>query len=330
MSAAAVPAPKRSRRRRSPARDRAELWAFRGAVGALSLLPRGAAESLGASAALAYTRLSPRRRRLLRDNLRRAFPEKPAEEIERLARDSARSFGATVMNFLAIARADVEEIRRRVSVSGLEHYDEARAAGRGLLLLSAHLGGWELGAILAAIIERPVVPVVRPLDNPLLERELERLRTRFGNRVIFKQAAAKGILKALRDNEAVVILIDQNVVANEAVFVPFFGRPAATSPAVALFQQKTGAPVVPVFVWPRPEGCYHLELQPPIRAEEFFGDGARGEDEVLRADRENAVVRATARYTEVTEAAIRRDPAAWLWLHDRWRTKPPKSTATGE
>src|SRR5262249_7482729 len=105
------------------------------------------------------------------------------------------------------------------------------------------------------------------------------------------------------------------VVASEAVFVPFFGRPAATSPAVALFQQKTGAPVVPVFVWPRPEGRYHLELQPPIRAEEFFGDGG---------GREGAVLRATARYTEVTETAIRRAPAAWLWRHARWRTKPPK------
>ncbi|HEY2797248.1 MAG TPA: lysophospholipid acyltransferase family protein [Thermoanaerobaculia bacterium] len=324
MTEGLAPAPARPRRRRrSAVRNRAELWAFRGAVGALSLLPRGTAASLGASAALAYARLSARRRRLLLDNLRHAFPEKMPEEIERLARDSARSFGAALVNFLAIAGADVAEIRRRVSISGLEHYDAARAGGRGLLLLSAHLGGWELGAILAAIIERPVVPVVRPLDNPLLERELARLRTRFGNRVIFKQSAAKGILRALRDNEAVVILIDQNVVASEAVFVPFFGRPAATSPAVALFQQKTGAPVVPVFVWPRPEGRYHVELQPPIRAEEFFAEGAG-------ADREDAVLRATARYTEVTEAAIRRDPAAWLWMHDRWRTKPTKPTKRPE
>ncbi|HEY4229693.1 MAG TPA: lysophospholipid acyltransferase family protein [Thermoanaerobaculia bacterium] len=317
-----APAPRHSRRR-SAARNRAELWAYRGAVGALSLLPRGAAASLGASAALAFTRLSARRRRLLLENLRGAFPEKPPEEIERLARASARSFGAAIVNFLAIAGADVDEVRRRVSISGLEHYDEARAKGRGLLLLSAHLGGWELGAILAAIIDRPVVPVVRPLDNPLLECELARLRTRFGNRVIFKQAAAKGILKALRDNEAVVILIDQNVVASEAVFVPFFGRPAATSPAVALFQQKTGAPVVPVFVWPLPGGRYHVELQPPIHAEEFFTDGGG-------ASREDAVLRATARYTEVTEAAIRRDPAAWLWMHDRWRTQPTKPPEDGE
>lgn len=305
----------RPRRRRSALRDRAELWLYRGAVRALGLLPRAAAAALGGSTARAYVRLSARRRRLLSENLRRAFPEKPPEEIARIARDSVRAFGATLVDFLAIAGSDEAQVRRRVSITGLEHYDRARALGRGLLLMSAHLGGWELGAILGGILGRSVVPLVRPLDNPLLEDELERLRTRFGNRLIRKRAAAKEILKALRANEGVAILIDQNVVADEAVFVPFFGRLAATSPAIALFQQKTGAPVVPVFVWPEPGGRYRVELEPPILAEEYFVPGV---------DREDAVRRATARYTAVTEAAIRRDPAAWLWMHDRWRTRPPE------
>ena len=305
----------RARRRRSPARDLAELWLYRGAALALRVLPRGAAAALGGSTALAYVRLSPRRRAILLDNLRLAFPERSPGEIARLARDSVRSFGAVFMDFLAIAQSDEPEIRRRVVIEGLEHYDRARALGRGLILMSAHLGGWELGAILGGILGRSVVPIVRPLDNPLLERELDRLRTRFGNRVIAKRAAAKEILRALRANEGVAILIDQNVVAREAVFVPFFGRPAATSPAVALFQQKTGAPVVPVFVWPEPGGRYRVELQPAILAEELFGDGG---------DRDDLGRRATARYTSVTEAAIRRDPAAWLWMHDRWRTPPPE------
>jgi KDO2-lipid IV(A) lauroyltransferase len=302
-------------RRRSRARDRAELWLYRGATSAFRVLPAGAASRLGGAAALAYVRLSARRRRILLENLQSAFPEKSPEQIARLARESVRAFGATLLDFLTISESEVTEVQRRVSISGVEHYDEARAQGRGLLLMSAHLGGWELGAILAAILGRPVVPVIRPLDNPLLERELARLRTRFGNRVIFKQSAARGILEALRANEAVVMLIDQNVVAREAVFVPFFGRLAATSPALALFQQKTGAPVVPVFVWPEGGGRYRVELQPPISAGEFFGAGS---------DRDDAIRRATARYTEVTEAAIRRDPAAWLWMHDRWKTKPTK------
>ena len=257
--------------------------------------------------------MSPQRRRVSTRNLRRAFPEKTPDEIERLARDSAGSFGATFMDFLEISRLDEGAIRARVSIVGREHYDSARALRRGVLLMSAHIGGWELGAMLAGVLGEPVAPIVRPLDNPLLERELVRLRTRFGNRLIGKRDAARDILKALRNDEAVAILIDQNVIAREGVFVPFFGRLAATSPSLALFQLKTDAPVVPVFVWPEAGGRYRVELEPAILAEEFRGDGI---------ERDESVRRATARYTAVTEAAIRRDPAAWLWMHDRWRTRP--------
>jgi KDO2-lipid IV(A) lauroyltransferase len=311
--------PRRSHRsrRRSPARDRLELLLFRGAVSALGFLPRGAAAALGGALAVAYVRVARSRRRVLIENLRAAFPEKAPEEIERLARDSMRSFGASFMDFLEISRLDEERIRSRVRVVGREHYDRARALRRGVLLMSAHIGGWELGAMLAGILGEPIVPVVRPLDNPLLERELVRLRTRFGNRLIAKRDAARDILRTLRSDGVVAILIDQNVIAREGVFVPFFGRLAATSPALALFQLKTGAPVVPVFVWPEEGGRYRVELEPAIGAEEFREDGA-GRDE--------AVLRATRRYTEVTEAAIRRDPAAWLWMHNRWRTRPPRES----
>lgn len=281
----------------------------------LGFLPRGAPAALGRALARAYVRVSPSRRRVLTSNLRHAFPEKTPEEIERLARDSTGSFGAAFMDFLEISRLDESQIRSRVRIVGREHYDSARALHRGVLLMSAHIGGWELGAMLAGILGEPVAPIVRPLDNPLLERELVRLRTRFGNRLIGKRNAARDILKALRNEEAVAILIDQNVVAREGVFVPFFGRLAATSPSLALFQLKTDAPVVPVFVWPEEGGRYRVELEPPILADEFREDGL---------DREEAVRRATARYASVTEAAIRRDPAAWLWMHNRWRTRPPE------
>ncbi|MEP6992969.1 MAG: lysophospholipid acyltransferase family protein [Acidobacteriota bacterium] len=308
MSPAATP-----RRRRSPARDRSELWLFRIAVQTLGRLPRGVPAALGRGLTRLYLRLSASRRRVLLGNLRQAFPEKSSREIARIARDSMGSFGAAVMDFIEISRLDAEAIRSRVRVVGREHYDRARALHRGVLLMSAHIGGWELGALLGGILGEPIVPVIRPLDNPLLERELVRLRTRFGNRLIGKRDAAKDILKTLRADEAVAILIDQNVIAREGVFVPFFGRLAATSPALALFQLKTGAPVVPVFVWPDGRGRYRVELEPAILAEEFQQDGL---------DRAQAVLRATARYTEVTEAAIRRDPAAWLWMHNRWRTRP--------
>jgi KDO2-lipid IV(A) lauroyltransferase len=120
-------------------------------------------------------------------------------------------------------------------------------------------------------------------------------------------------------NETVAILVDQNVLPREAVFVPFFGRPAATTPSLARIQLKTGAAVVPVFTWPEGDGRYRLEFETPILPEEFAHNGPGV------PDRDERVRRATARYMEVTEAAIRRDPAAWLWIHDRWKTRPPEN-----
>ena len=306
--------PKRSARRRSSARNRAELAAFRAAAAALSALPRSASDA--ASRALGRWVLSalPRRRTILRRNLETAFPEAGAAEIDALARGSAEALGVSLAEFLEVASLSGEEIRRRIEVEGEENLRAARALRRGVFLLSAHLGGWELGAIRAGMLGEPIAPVVRPLDKPLLERELSRRRTRFGNRPISKRDAARDVLRALRRRETVAILIDQNVLPKEAVFVPFFGRLAATTPALARFQIATGAPVVPVFTWPRGGGRYRLIFESPIYAEEFQAD----------PDRDAAVRRATARYMAVTEAAIRKEPSAWLWAHDRWRTRPPE------
>ncbi|MEX1245391.1 MAG: lysophospholipid acyltransferase family protein [Thermoanaerobaculia bacterium] len=307
------------RRARSAGRHRAELGLFRIAAGALALLPRGAREGLARRLALLAVRLGASRRRILLDNLAIAFPEKDPAEIARIARDSAASLGEAFADFLEVSAMSEERIRSRIRVVGEENLRQARARGKGVFLLSAHFGGWELGAIRAGLLGEPIAPVVRPLDNPLLERELSRRRTRFGNRPIAKREAARDILRALRRGETVAILVDQNVLAREAVFVPFFGRLAATTPALALFQLKTDAPVVPVFTWPEGSGRYRLEFEKPIDAEEFRAGGGR----------DASVTRATARYMEVTEAAIRKAPAAWLWVHNRWRTRPENESGVG-
>ncbi len=309
-----------SAKSRSAARDRLELALFRIGAGLLALLPRRAAARLGSALVRLYLRLAPSRRAILVENLRQAFPEKGAAEIERLASGSAASVGAAFVEFLQVSGMSEAEIRDRVRVAGQEHLLAARARGRGVFLLSAHFGGWELGAIRAGLIGETIAPVVRPLDNPHLEEELARRRTRFGNRLIAKRDAARDILRAIRSKQTVAILVDQNVLAREAVFVPFFGRLAATTPSLALFQLKTDAPVVPAFVWPEGSGRYVLELGAPIFAEEFRAP---------ELDRDEAVLRATARYMEVTEAVIRGKPEAWLWMHNRWRTRPEEETADG-
>jgi KDO2-lipid IV(A) lauroyltransferase len=301
------------RRDRSGLRDALEHAVFRAAFGGLALLPRGSSSTLGSALASAYFSLAPRRRRILLANLSAAFPEWTEPQVVATARACVASFGAALMEFLDSPRYSRQEMLDRVSVVGEEHLAAARARGRGVFLLSAHFGSWELGAIRAGLIGEPIAPVVRPLDNPRLEAELARRRTRFGNQLIAKKDAAREILRAMRANRTVAILVDQNVIAEEAIFVPFFGRLAATNPSLALLQLKTDAAVVPAFTWPAGAGKYRLEFGAPILAEEFAEAGA---------DRAERVRRATARYMAVTETAVRGDPAAWLWMHERWKTRP--------
>ena len=318
--AAATPLPsegtprRRRKRRRSVLRQRAELALFRLAAGALSLLPPPAARRAAAAAARGALSIASSRGRILLRNLSTAFPEKSAAEIEDIARRSIEGFAAALVDFLETGRLTAEEIRGRVVVAGEENFAAARARGRGVFLLSAHFGSWEIAALAAGLMGEPIALLVRTLDNPLLEEELARLRRRFGNRPIPKKEAARELLRSMSRNESVAILVDQNVIPREAVYVPFFGRLAATTPALALLHLKTGAAVVPVFMWPEGDGRYRMEFERPILAEEFGGP---------EVDRDERVRRATARYMEVIEAAIRREPHAWLWLHDRWKSRPP-------
>jgi KDO2-lipid IV(A) lauroyltransferase len=305
--------PPRRKRQRSDLRHRLERGLLRAALKTVKLLPAGASTGFGRGTARIYFLLSRSRARILRENLTLAFPEKSAAEIRRIARGCARNLGAAFMEFLESSGLSREDILSRVSLAGEEHFAAARARGKGVFLLSAHFGSWELAAIRAGFIAGPIFSVVRPLDNPLLEEELEHRRTRFGNRVIRKKQAAREILKAIRNGETVAILVDQNVLVQEAVFVPFFGRLAATTPSLALLQMKTDAAVVPVFTWPLGRGRYRLQFERPILAEEFGPAGGSREERVLRA---------TERYMAVTEKAIREEPAAWLWMHNRWRTRP--------
>jgi len=291
-------------------KHRAERAAVHAAIAALTVLPESGRQALGRAAGRLYHRFGGARRAIAVGNLRRAFPEKSCGDIESLARSCSERFGTVFFDFLAATELSAGELLSRVKVEGLDGYREVRARGRGVFLLSAHFGNWEIGALAAGLLEGPISSVVRPLDNPLLEEDLARRRSRFGNRMISKRNGAREILREIRAGGTVAILIDQNVLAREAVFVPFFGRLAATSPSLGLFQRKTGAAVVPVFCRPIGDGRYRLTFEEPI---------------LLESLPENArtVETLTARYTAVTESVVAREPELWLWMHNRWRTRPP-------
>jgi KDO2-lipid IV(A) lauroyltransferase len=193
----------------------------------------------------------------------------------------------------------------RVELRGGEHLDKAAAHGRGVLLLSAHLGNWELLAPSHTLTGLPLSIVVRPLDHPLLGRLADRYRRRGGVELIAKRRALRGILEALGRGRMVGVLLDQNASRAEGVFAPFFGEPASTSRALAVISLRTGAPVVPVFIRRLPRGRHVVEFeaelpQPP--------DGDVGAF--------------TSTFNRSIEAAIRRAPEQWFWMHKRWRTRP--------
>jgi KDO2-lipid IV(A) lauroyltransferase len=191
----------------------------------------------------------------------------------------------------------------------LAYLEQAHARGKGVIFATGHLGNWELSAYAHALLSRPMNVVVRPLDNPLLEAFVERRRSLSGNTILSKREFLRPVLKALARNEAVGILIDHNALPADGEFVDFFGVPACSNSGFAKLAARSGAAVVPGFAfWSAPERRYLLTFYPEIP---ITGDAL--------AD--------TAAVQQCVEQAVRAHPGQWLWIHRRWKTRPPGEAA---
>lgn len=289
--------------------DVAAFGAFRVFRVAFRFLPRRACLSLGGALGSAWFGLSRKHRRLALANLEIAFgPGLSREKRLRLARDSFRNFARAAFDNLKWVYLPERRRAELLTVEGEEHLRAALGEGRGALLFSAHFGNWEVAALAVARLGRLNV-VARPLDNPLVEGELARFRESLGANIISKFQAARPILKALGRNEIVAILIDQNVLRSQAVFVDFFGRPAATTPALASFYLRTRAPLIPLFCYPTGASRYLVKIVEPLRSD-------------LSGDHDQDVLKITQATTKMIEAEIRANPSLWFWFHNRWKTRP--------
>ncbi len=254
----------------------------------------------------------PRRRAVALDNLPRVFGgERPPAEIRRLGRRSFQHVGMNLVEACRYFLRPTHVMISRVRVEGLQHFQAAAAHGRGVLVLTAHFGNWELLAAAHGLTGVPLSIVMRPLDHPLLEDLAARFRRRSGAELIVKRQAVREVLTALRRQRMVGILLDQNATRAEGVFVPFFGSPASTSKGLALLALRTGAPVVPIFLRREPNGRHCMDvsaaLPPPADGE---------------------ITTYTSMFNRAIEAAIRRAPEQWLWMHDRWRTRPRETVTS--
>ncbi len=277
----------------------------------LGLLPRPAARFVGASfAAVAYAVRAPLRRSAM-FNLRLAFPDWTDARRRRVLRGMIRQIGWMAGEFSQFPRYTRERIERIVVVDGFENFDAARRRGKGVLFLTGHMSAWELAPFAQALYGHPLHFLVRPIANKRVDALINGYRCRSGNQPIEKNRSARAILKVLGEGGTVGVLADHNTDIEESVFVDFFGVTASTTSGLARIALRTDAAVVPGFLsWDEGRRRYRLRFEPAV--------------ELARTGNEESdVIENTARFTRVIEDFIRAHPDQWLWIHKRWKTRPP-------
>lgn len=258
--------------------------------------------------------LSRRRRQIALKNLEIAFGTtySPSERSA-IARSACRNLGKSLIETIRLSKLDKTYLKTKVTLIGLENYLKARDKGRGVIVYTGHFGNWELAAVALAAQGYFATLVVRPLDNPLLDRWASSLRTRFGHTLLTSRKSLRDMMKVLKNKESLAILIDQNTSKEAGVFVDFFGKPACTTPVVALLALKYEAPIVPMFIIRTglDEHTLYIEKEVPLQR---------------TGDIQRDIQLNTATITQILEDYIRRYPDQWFWVHNRWKTQPHPSS----
>jgi Kdo2-lipid IVA lauroyltransferase/acyltransferase len=285
----------------------AAAWPF---IKILGSLPRPVSRALAILISQVVYLLHGKLRRVGMRNLALAFPEKSHAERARILRGVFVSLGRELAEMCQFPRYTRENVEQVVVYDGLENYERAYTPGKGVLFLTAHFGGWELSAFVHSLYGHWLNIVMRPMDNPYLDRLLQSYRTRHGNRVVPKDDFVRGLLAAMKAGETVGILMDTNMTPPQGVFVNFFGIPACTASGLARIALRTHAAVVPGFtIWDESLGKYRLRFDPALEL-------------VRTGDLEADIVANTQKFTQVIEDYVRRYPEQWLWVHRRWKTRP--------
>lgn len=274
----------------------------------LCLLPRKTSLKIGEALGNVVYRLGIRTK-VTRDNLSHAYPEFSPARIENIVKGCYRHFGTFLAEFARIPLLSMENVDDLVESDDRDVLDQSQARGRGGIIVSGHLGNWELMGASIAVLGYPVSYIVTDQQNPKVDRLMDRIRETAGAKIFKRKEAVKGVIKALRNNELVAILSDQD--AHEAgAFVPFFGRLASTPRGAATFALRTRADLISVESYR--QGIGKLRVIHKFVSQENLPD-----------DRDEAIIELTRRFTEYLENAVRRHPEQWFWMHRRWKTSPP-------
>jgi KDO2-lipid IV(A) lauroyltransferase len=244
-------------------------------------------------------------------NLGVALPDLTSAERERILHGMIRQIGWMAGEFSQFPKYTAANIAGIVTIDGAEHFDCAQRRGKGVLFLTGHMSAWELAPFAHALYGHPLHFLVRPVANPRVDALINSYRCLSGNLPIEKNRSARAILKVLADGGTVGILADTNTSLEEGVFANFFGIPASTTSGLARIALRTGAAVVPGFLaWDGAQRKYRLQFSRAVA--------------LVRTGDEEADVRAnTSLFTSIIEAYVREHPDQWLWVHKRWKTRPP-------
>lgn len=286
-------------------RYRLEYLAVRVVRLGVRLLPPSVVRAMGSGLGLLFYLIDGVHRRIALANLAAAFPARSTGERRAIARAMFRHFGRLLFELLKFSSLSNARQLAAVEWAGEDRVRLAYAQRRGVLFCTGHFGFWEQQALAHALKFEPMTVLARPLDNPLLNRLLERMRVSNGNTVIYRRGAVRKMLRLLAAGHGVGILIDQHMSSPDAIQVDFFGRPAATTSTLAALAIRTGAPVIPLFALPLPGGRYRMIYEHPV--------------DPPRIHSGDAVREFTQRCTDVLEMHVRRRPELWLWMHRRWR-----------
>lgn len=297
----------------------AQVWleytAARMVLEFLHFLPRKTTGMVGMSIGRLGYHLAGKLRRVGLRNLELAFPEKSEAERVEILKGAFRNLGRIMANVSRFDDLTSENITDLIEYSPdpafAAQYERTKAQGRGRIILGGHLGNWELQAFSYPVFFEPLSFLARRLDNPRIEDMILGIRTRLGNRQIDKTNSASQIMRVLRSGGTVGVLADVNSHPKEGVFVPFFGIPACTASGIAMLAIRANAVIVPMFaIWNEQRGKYsivHGEIVEPVNS----------------GDRKNDIEATTALCVAATERVIREYPDQWIWIHRRWKTRPP-------
>jgi Kdo2-lipid IVA lauroyltransferase/acyltransferase len=289
----------------------AAAWPF---IKIMGILPRRLARAIGIGLAGAVYLLHVRLRQVGMRNLAMAFPEKTEAERARILRGEFFSLGRQLAEVCHFPEYTLENVDKVVVFDGFENFELAQARGKGVLLFAGHFGGWELSSFVLSMQGHWMYVLMRGMDNTYLGELILRYRTMHGNKAVDKDDFVRGLLSAMKAGEVVGMLMDTNMTPPQGIFVDFFGIPACTAAGPARIALRTDAAVVPTFtIWDAELGKYRLRFDPAVEL-------------VRTGDLEADIKANTQKFTSIIEDYVRKYPEQWLWVHRRWKTRPPGET----